>query len=159
MDITIHHLNNFRQNLPQKDPLDFLKLNFSEFFGDNSTQWSWYNVPQDFRQSHWPEKPNLPITGLDPDAPRTVFNNIKSHRGVPYASGEVYICNWPILLNRDGNYRCYIETKYASPFEQTIMSHNFQQTIKGMVKPGLLLATPTEHNRFEHYESSLRKEC
>jgi O-methyltransferase len=143
----------------EKEKFDFLKLNFSEFFGDNSTQWSWYNVPQEFRKNHWPEKPNLPTMGLDPDAPRTFFKNIKSHRGVPYALGEVYLCNWPILLNKTGNYRCYIETKYASPFEQTIMSHNFQQTIKGLITPGILLATPTEHNRFEHYESSLRKEC
>jgi hypothetical protein len=39
------------------------------------------------------------------------------------------------------------------------MSHCFQETIKGNVNPGLLLLTPTEHHRFDHYESSLRKEC
>ena len=143
----------------EKEKFDFLKLNFSEFFGDNSTQWSWYNVPQEFRKNHWPNKPNLPTMGLDPDAPKTNFKYIKSHRGLPYATGEIYLCNWPILFNKKGNYKCYIETKYASPFEQTIMSHNFQQTVKGLVNPGLLLATPTDHNRFEHYESSLRKEC
>jgi hypothetical protein len=39
------------------------------------------------------------------------------------------------------------------------MSHNFQETIKGNLNPGILLMTPTEHNRFEHYDASLRKEC
>jgi hypothetical protein len=142
-----------------KENFDFLKLNFSEFFGDNSTQWSWYNVPQVFREQHWPNNKKLPKMGLDPNAPRTQFNEIKSHKGVPYASGEIYLCNWPIILTKKGSYRCYLETKYASPFEQTLMSHNFQQTVKGNLNPGILLMTPTEHNRFEHYDASLRKEC
>ena len=38
------------------------------------------------------------------------------------------------------------------------MSYCYQETIKGNIKPGLLLITPTEHNRFEHYISALRKE-
>jgi FkbM family methyltransferase len=141
-----------------KENFDFLKLNFSEFFGDNSTQWSWYNVPQEFRKTNWPEKPNLPVHGLDPDAPRTLFKNIKTHKELPYASGEIYICNWPILLTKEGNYKCYLETKWAHPFEQTLMSHCFQETIKGKINPGILLLTPTEHNRFEHYDGRLRKE-
>jgi hypothetical protein len=145
--------------IANKENFDFLKLNFTEFFGDNSIQWSWYNVPQDFRVKHWPSNPKLPKMGLDPNAPKTKFENIKSHKDVPYATGEIYICNWPILMSKEGNFKCYVETKYASPFEQTLMSHNFQLTIAGKTNPGLLLMTPTEHNRFEHYESSLRKEC
>lgn len=142
-----------------KENFDFLKLNFSEFFGDNSTQWSWYNVPREFRQSHWPKKPNLPVQGLDPNAPKTEFKHIKTHKGVPYASGEIYLCNWPIVLTKQGNYKCYLETKFAHPHEQSLMSQCFQETIKGKIKPGLLLMTPTEHNRFEHYDGNLRKEC
>jgi hypothetical protein len=38
------------------------------------------------------------------------------------------------------------------------MSHCFKETIKGRINAGLLLATPTEHNRFDFYEGSLRKE-
>jgi hypothetical protein len=38
------------------------------------------------------------------------------------------------------------------------MSYCYQETIKGRINPGLLLLTPTEHNRFEHYEANLRKE-
>jgi hypothetical protein len=155
----IENLYNKVLEISQKENFDFLKLNFSEFYGDNSVQWSWYNVPQVFRESHWPNNKNLPKQGLDPNAPRTEFKNIKSHKGIPYASGEIYLCNWPVLLSKKGNYRCYLETKYASPFEQTLMSHNYQETIKGNLNPGILLMTPTEHNRFEHYDGSLRKEC
>jgi hypothetical protein len=138
---------------------DFLKLNFTEFYGDNSTQWSWYNVPQNFREQHWPKNPRLPQHGLDSNAPKTQFKEIKSHKGVPYASGEIYLCNWPIILSKSGSYKCYMETKYQHPYEQTLMSHNFQNTIKGKLKLGILLLTPTEHNRFEHYDGNLRKEC
>jgi hypothetical protein len=155
----IDNLYNKVLDISKKEDFGFLKMNFTEFYGDNSTQWSWYNVPQVFRESHWPEKPSLPVQGLDPDAPRTNFKNIKSYKGVPYATGEIYLCNWPVLFSKTGNYKCYLETKYASPFEQTIMSHNFQETIKGNLKPGILLMTPTEHDRFEHYDASLRKEC
>jgi hypothetical protein len=142
----------------QKEKFDFLKLNFTEFYGDNSVQWSWYNVPQDFRQKHWPNNPKLPQMGLDPNSPKTEFKHINIYKGIPYVSGEIYICNWPIVLSKEGNYKCYLETRWAHPFEQTLMSYCYQETIKGNVKPGLLLLTPTEHNRFEHYDGKLRKE-
>jgi hypothetical protein len=143
----------------QKEKFDFLKLNFSEFYGSNDVQFAWYNVPQHFREQHWPKNKRLPQMGFDPNAPKTQFKEIKSHKGIPYASGEIYICNWPILLSKEGSYKCYLETKFQSPFEQTIMSHNFQQTIQGKLNPGILLMTPTEHDRFEHYSAELRKEC
>jgi hypothetical protein len=142
----------------QKENFDFLKLNFTEFYGDNSTQWAWYNVPQDFRQKHWPNNPKLPQMGLDPNSPKTEFKHINIHKGLPYVSGEIYLCNWPIIMSKGGNYKCYMETKFAHAFEQTSMSYCYQETIKGNIKPGLLLLTPTEHNRFEHYDGKLRKE-
>jgi O-methyltransferase len=142
----------------KKENFDFLKLNYSEFFGDNSTQWSWYNVPQSFREVHWPDNKKLPVQGLDPNAPATKFTSIKSYKGLSYVTGEVYLCNWPIVLTREGNYKCYLETQWAHPFEQTLMSYCFQETVKGNINPGLLLLTPTEHNRFDHYDGNLRKE-
>ena len=38
------------------EDFDFLKWNFSEFFGDNSKQWSWHNVPGDVRFKLFPDK-------------------------------------------------------------------------------------------------------
>jgi O-methyltransferase len=145
--------------ITKKENFDFLKLNFSEFYGDNSVQFSWYNVPQEFRKNQWPNNPKLPEIGLDPNAPKTKFENIKIHKGLPYATGEIYLSNWPIILTKKGNYKCYLETKWAHPYEQTLMSYAYQETIKGKINPGILLLTPTEHNRFEHYNHSLRKEC
>lgn len=157
--------NRFVPNLYSKtlqiiknENFDFLKLSFTEFYGSNDVQFSWYNVPQDVRIKLFPEKPLLPVQGFDPNAPKTKFNNIKIHQGLPYADGEIYLSNWPIVLSKHGNYKCYLETKWARPFEQTLMSYCYQETVKGNIKPGILLLTPTEHDRFDFYEGSLRKE-
>jgi hypothetical protein len=142
----------------KKENFDFIKYNFSEFYGDNSTQWSWYNVPQTVREQFWPEKTKLPQMGLDPNAPKTKFNNIKIHNGLPYVDGEIYYCNWTQLISRTGNRKMFLNTTWAHPFENTWMSHMYQLTKKGELNGGLLLLTPVEHNRFDHYSSELRKE-
>ena len=142
----------------KKENFDFLKLNYSEFYGDNGTQWSWYNVPQHVRTEFWPGKPRLPEMGLDPNAPKTQFNKVLSHKGLPFAAGEVYYCNWPQIVSRTGNQKMFLDTTWAHPFEQTWMSHMYQLVKKGELNPALLLLTPTEHDRFEHYERGLRKE-
>ena len=144
--------------IARKEQFDFLKFNFTEFYGSHENQWAWFNVDQEFRQSHWPFNQNLAHHGESPNVPKLEFKNIKSHEGVPYATGEVYLSNWPIILSREGNYKCYIETKFDYPYEQTLMSHCYKQTVKGRINAGLLLMTPTDHNRFDHYEGHLRKE-
>ena len=142
----------------KKENFDFLKLNYSEFFGDNGTQWAWYNVPQSVRDEFWPGKPRLPEMGLDPNAPKTKFDMVISHKGVPYAVGEVYYCNWPQIVSKEGNKKMFLETTWARPFEQTWMSYIYQEMKKDRIYAGLLMMTPTEHDRFEHYDRSLRKE-
>ena len=142
----------------KKENFDFLKLNYSEFYGDNGTQWSWYNVPQSVREQFWPGKNRLPVQGLDPNAPKTAYTSVLSHKGLPYAVGEVYYCNWPQLVSRPGNKKMFLDVTWAHPFEQTWMSHMYQLVKKEELYPGLLLLTPTEHDRFEHYDGGLRKE-
>jgi hypothetical protein len=142
----------------KKENFDFLKLNYSEFFGDNGTQWSWYNVPQNVREKFWPDKNRLPQQGLDPNAPRAHYNSVNSFQGIPYVTGEVYYCNWPQIVTRTGNQKMFLDTTWGHPFEQTWMSHMYQLVKEGELYPGLLLMTPTEHDRFDHYERSLRKE-
>jgi hypothetical protein len=96
--------------------------------------------------------------GLDPNAPKTKFDAVLSHKGVPYAVGEVYYCNWPQIVSRTGNKKMFLDTTWAHPFEQTWMSQMYQLVKKDELYPGLLLMTPTEHDRFEHYNRELRKE-
>lgn len=142
----------------QKEKFDFLKLNFSEFFGDNSVQWSWYNVPQTVREEYWPDNQKLPELGTSENAPKAKYTSVRSYEGVPYVTGDVYYCNWPQVVSKEGNRKMFLETTWAHPYEQTWMSHIFQETKKGRISGGLLLMTPTEHNRFDHYSRELRKE-
>jgi len=143
----------------KEENFDFLKLNFSEFYGSHNKQWAWYNVPQSFRESHWVNNPRLPEHGLDANSPNLEFKHIKSYNGIPYATGEIYLCNWPIVMSKEGNYKCYLKTKYGMPYEQTLMSHCYQEMVKGNITGSVLLSTPTDHNRFDFYDGNLRKEC
>jgi len=148
---------NIMLNIAQTENFDFLKWNFSEFFGDNKKQWAWHNIPATVREEAFPENPIKDTNDVE-NAPFTKFNNIKSYRGLPYASGEVFYCNWPQVVSREGNKKMFLDTKWAHPYEQTWMSYIFQETRKGNIKPGILLATPTEHNRFQHYPGEERRE-
>ena len=140
-----------------KEDFDYLKWNFSEFFGDNTKQWAWHNVPAGVRSQLFPENP-IKLSSDNNAAPFLNFKNIKSYKQLPYALGEVYYCNWPQVVSREGNKKMFLDTKWAHPFEQTWMSHIYQETIKNKIKPGILLATPTEHDRFEHYSMEERRE-
>jgi hypothetical protein len=144
--------------IAKQENFDFLKLNFSEFFGDNSTQWTWYNVPQTVREQYWPDYSKLPELGTDPNAPKVKYENVKIYEGVPYVTGEIYYCNWPQLVSKSGSKKMFLDTTWAHPYEQTWMSHMYQELKQGKLNFGLLLLTPTEHDRFDHYSRELRKE-
>jgi hypothetical protein len=137
---------------------DFLKFNFTEFFGDNSRQWAWHNVPQEVRETVFPQKPRKSNNDTN-NEPYLNYKNIKSHEGLCYATGDIYYCNWPQVVSKSGNQKMFLTTKWAYPYEQTWMSYIFQETLKGEINPGILLATPTDHNRFLHYGLGERKEC
>lgn len=145
-------------SIMEYEEFDFLKFSFSEFYGDNSVQWSWYNVPQEVRTSTWPTNDELPASGLDSNCPKTQFNNINVINNIPYISGQIYYSNWPQIVSKRGNKKMFLDTKWANPYEQTWMSFIFQETVKGNISPGILLLSPVEHNRFDHYDASFRKE-
>jgi hypothetical protein len=96
--------------------------------------------------------------GLDPNAPLTKFKHIKNLNGVSYAEGEIYYCNWPQIVSKKGNKKMFLDTTWGHPFEQTWMSHMFQLTTQNKLSPAILLASPINHNRFDHYGKGLRKE-
>lgn len=146
------------QKIMKKEKFDYLKLSFTEVFMDNYIQCSWYNVPQHVRTSVWPDYNSLPITGLDPDCPRTEFKKIDYFDGVLYASGDVYYANWPMIMGKEGNQKVFLDTTWEHPYEQTWMSHIFQETRKGNIRPAVLLASPILHNRIAHYKPEERRE-
>jgi len=165
---TQHCRNGFRKYIPNlynlvhkimlKNEFDFLKLTFTEVYFDNDKQCSWYNVPQHIRTRDWPDYDKLPTNGLDPNAPLTNFKNIRNMDGVCYIDGEVYYANWPMIVSKKGNQKMFIDTKWTYPYEQTWMSHMYQMTKEGKLKPAVLLASPIWHERIKHYRPEERRE-
>ena len=160
--------NGFRKYIPNlydtvhkimlKEEFDFLKLSYTEVYMDNNIQVSWYNVPQVVRSAIWPDYDQLPITGLDPQSPRTKFDRIDLVDGLSYITGDIYYANWPMIMNKAGNQKCFIDTKWTYCYEQTWMSHMFQETIKKNLSPAILLAALICHNRIKYYGDGERRE-
>jgi glycosyltransferase involved in cell wall biosynthesis len=154
----VHDLYDKAIKIMELSEVDFLKLSFTEVYMDNQIQVSWYNVPQSVRSEVWPHYDKLPITGLDPNCPRTEFKNIQVVDGLSYVTGDVYYCNWPTIMGKRGNQKVFLDTTWARPYEQTWMSHVFQETRKGNIKPAVLLASPVDHDRIAHYKPEERRE-
>ena len=81
------------------EKFDFLKMSFSEFYGDNSTQWSWYNVPQSVREEVWPDHKKFTKIRIRSICQK-LNNNILSHEGLSLLTGEIYYSNWLKLVSR-----------------------------------------------------------
>ena len=154
----VPHLYKTAHDIMAREEFDFLKLSYREVYMDNNIQVSWYNVPQSVRSSVWPDYDQLPISGVDPYAPRTKFNKINVLGGVSYISGEIYYANWPMIVSKAGNKKMFLDTNWEHPYEQTWMSHMFQETIAGNLNPAVLLASPINHNRISHYSPEVRRE-
>lgn len=142
----------------QREKFDFLKLSFSELYGANSDQWAWYNVPASVRQSIWPAQSELPQMGFASSIPKVRFEEIGNFAGLAYATGEVYYSNWPQVVSREGNRRMFLDTRWAHPYEQTWMSHLFQETRAGRLRPAVLLASVIQHQRDYYYGAHERLE-
>lgn len=136
----------------EKEGLDYLKLCFSEFFGDNHRNWSWHNLPLDKKQHYFP---GPQIAGV---CNRTKIDYTDSVEGLSYAVGDFHYCNWPVMFSKAGSKKVFLETKWASPFEQTWMSHVHQLISAGEIKAGCLFASTINHNRVYHYSADIRKE-
>ena len=133
-----------------ENDLDYLKLTFSEFFGDNHDNWSWYNMSEEERQEWF-------YFGQD-NFKKTKVDYTGTYRGLAYAVGEYHYCNWPLIFSRSGNKKIFLNNIVEHPFEQHWMNQTQKKIRKGEVKAGILLASPITHHRKYHYGSNLRKE-
>lgn len=144
--------------IAHKNNYDYLKLTYTEFYGNNSVQWAWYNIPQIVRDQYFPEKSKLPEEGYDPDPPKTLILKEKRHKDLKYFEGEFYYCNWPLIFSRQGNRKVFLDVTWTKPYEQTWMSNVFQLQKQGKIKAGVLALSPISHDRFDHYSGEERKE-
>lgn len=145
----VNNLFNRIIKIIKTEEYDFLKFSFSEFYGHNGEQWSWHNVNSENRLKYF---------GRIQKRPLTKFSHIKTIDGLPYAEGEIYYSNWPHIIDQEGNQKCFLDTTWSRPFEQTWMSHIYSLTLENKIKPAILLASPITHNRVHFYEATERKE-
>ena len=136
----------------ENEDLDYLKLCFSEFYGDNHENWAWYNVPQDKKDEYFPSKDD------GSNNRSTVVFRTGTYRGLPYSIGEYHYCNWPILFSKAGNKKVFLDDKYEHLYEQTWMSQVMTLMRKNELTAGCLLATPINHHRKYHYPKEHRRE-
>lgn len=152
LSITGHCKNGFRRYVPDlfnksieiiiKESFDFLKLSFSEVYLSNDI-----NYPKTLKNGDLHRKKYI----------KTKFNNISFLKDLGYIDGEVYLCNWPILFSRSGNYKCYLDKKVTGNFESSISQNVMLLIEKGEIKSSVLLLSPVNHNRLVQYDNSLRK--
>ena len=151
---TTHHQQLFDKcmDIMENENLDYLKLSFSEFYGDNHENWAWYNVPQHKKQEYFPQKED------GSNSKSTIVFRTGTHRGLPYAVGEYHYCNWPLLFNKAGNKKVFLDDKYEHLYEQTWMSQVMTLMREGKIRAGCLLASPINHERRYHYGANIRRE-
>lgn len=141
----------------EKEQLDYLKISYTEFFGGNNQQWAYCNVPQSVRLEHFGDL-NLIFPRDYDKIPSCKTDYINSIEGIPYAVGNYYYCNWPLIFSRKGNHKVFLDTKWIHPYEQTWMSYVFQEQCKKNIKSGCLLLSPIAHNRVYFYKAQERRE-
>lgn len=139
-------------DIVESEDLDYLKLCFSEFYGDNHDNWAWYNVDQT-KKDKWFLTNELVS---DPKKVRIFYTN--SYAGIPYAVGEYHYCNWPLLFNRRGNKAIFLDTKFEHKYEQVWMSFVMEKITNKEIRAGCLLGSPITHHRKYHYDKKIRRE-
>jgi len=83
---------------------------------------------------------------------------MKIQDDLTYLVGDVYYANWPQIVSKAGNRKMFLDVKWGHPYEQTWMSHMFQESKKGNLNSAVLLASPITHDRFVHYDQTQRVE-
>lgn len=151
---TTYHTQMFDKavEIIKNENLDYLKLCFSEFYGDNHDNWAWYNLrPETTRDEYFPTKD-------DGTTIKTKVSYTGVNRGLPFAVGEYHYCNWPIIFTKDGNRKVFLEEVYEFKYEQTWMSLTMKLMRNGRLKAGTLLASTINHYRKFHYAPGTRRE-
>jgi hypothetical protein len=146
---TIENLYEKSLLLTHLHKMDYLKLTFQEFYGNNEDQWAWHNVPEAVRNKYFEgvtERPKIEN-----------FSKVR-YKDLTMRVGPYYYCNWPAWFSRMGNQKVFLDKKWMHPHEQTWMSHVFQLQMDDKIKAGVLEISPVVHDRFDHYPAEERIE-
>lgn len=135
-----------KEIIDQED-LDYIKLSFDEVYGDNSLNWAWHHTSPELKKE---------MFGTEP--PYSKIQHISSYRNIPYAVGEYFYCNWPIMFNKVGNKKIFIDNEIIHKHEGAYMYRSLELFKAKTLKSACLLGSIIKHNRQYDYERSKRKE-
>lgn len=139
--------NNVKDILEMEE-LDYMKLSFDELYGNNATNWAWYHTPTYMKNTYFPT-----------NSPKSKIDHIDSYKGIPYAVGNFFYCNWPIMFSQIGNKKMFILNKIGYTHEGAYMYRSLEKHFTNELKSGCLLASIITHDRRFDYEREKRKEC
>lgn len=128
-----------REILEKHPELDFLKLSYTEFFGDHRVNWAHTNLDEERRRQFFP------------NGAATRVESIESHRELPYLIGEVHYSNWPMWITRRGSEALFARDAALPRHEQGLMVRALELGRAGRLRGGVLLASPIRHQRDHHY--------
>ncbi|MCB1473761.1 MAG: hypothetical protein H6884_03535 [Rhodobiaceae bacterium] len=144
------HVGDLHAVLPaiaRREGLDFLKLSFTEVFGDHHLNWAWYHLDPDTRAAGFPG-----------GTFRTAVSHTSVEADVSYLVGNVHFSNWPMYLTRQGNRRMFLDDPGSEPTEGACMARAFRLQLAGELRGGVLLASPVNHCRRHNYAQEDRRE-
>lgn len=124
--------------------LAFLKLSFTEFYGDHRENWAWHNLGEADRAA------------LFPHGPATRFDEVRAHEGLAYGVGEVFYSNWPALMTREALLALLPDD--APRAESALMVRWLRLARARAWRSGVLFASPIRHHRVHHYAAHERFE-
>jgi hypothetical protein len=133
--------------IARRESLDFIKLSFTEFFGDHHLNWAWYHISPQLRESAFPD-----------GTFRTRIQHSGVESGVSYIVGDVHFDNWPTYMTRRGNAQIFLAGNVPEPWEGCYMARGFELQHHGDMRAGALLASPINHCRTYHYPREERRE-
>jgi hypothetical protein len=149
--------NGFRAHVPglaqitkqivRRESLDFLKLSFTEFFGDHHLNWAWYHISPDLRERSFPD-----------GTFRTRIQYSGAEGGISYIVGDVHFDNWPTYMTRRGNALLFLMDDAPAAWEGCYMARAFELQQRVELRAGALLASPVNHNRTYYYPAEERRE-
>jgi SAM-dependent methyltransferase len=140
----VHGLAGAALAILQREFADYVKLSFTETSRAHHTQGAWAALEPHVRDHYFPD---------DDEAPPQVVAATRSIGHVPYAVGEPAYSNWPHAITRRGTCKLFFEERTEPCYEAYWAARSFELLRQGRLRAAVLLASPIEHLRTQHYPS------
>ncbi len=141
----------------EKEGIDYLKLNFTEVFGQNHNNHAWEVVKGLQGQGGDKVFSEHEIKNIASFERKTRIKYTASEDGLAYAVGNYFYCNWPIMFTKNAN-RIFFLREFDAKFETLWMIMSYILNDFEILRSGCLFLSPVNHHRQYSYGAGNRKE-